>query len=112
MRRFGVTPSTRWSVRRHLTILSTIENAPYRKVFTKGFESVLDSRSHEQKVACFERISLPVVKENASAPNNDVDFVLGVRDLFVRRDGERELHVARAALQDKRRTLAGWAWDR
>jgi hypothetical protein len=97
---------------RHLTALSTIENPPYRKVFGECLKTVLDSCRDEQQIARFERILLPVVEQNASAPDNDVDLVLGVWGLFVRWDGERELYVARTALQDKRRTLAGWTWDR
>jgi hypothetical protein len=47
---------------------------------------VLDARGHEQQVACVERVSLPVVKKDAPAPDDDVKLVLGVWRLFVRRD--------------------------
>jgi hypothetical protein len=96
---------------RYLTALSPIENAPQCKVFSERFESVLYSRSHEQEVTGFKRILLPVVQEDAPAPNNDVDLVLDVRSLLVWRDGARELHVARAALQYKRRALTRRAWN-
>jgi hypothetical protein len=69
---------------------------------------VLDSCSHEQQVACLERVSLSVVKEDASAPNDDVHLVLGVWGLFVRGHGQCEFHIACAALEDERRTFARW----
>jgi hypothetical protein len=93
-------PDTRCRIREHFTTLSTIENAPYRKVLHEVLVSVFDSCSHEQQVTRFKRISLAVVEENTMTANNEVDLVLRVGRLFVRRDGTCKFHVARAALQN------------
>jgi hypothetical protein len=37
---------------------------------------MLDSSSHEQKVAWLEYLPLAVVKQDASAPDDDVNLVL------------------------------------
>jgi hypothetical protein len=86
------------SVHRYLTAFSAVEDAPYRKVFGERFESVLDSRGDEQQIACFEGVALAIMEENASATNDDVDFVLRMWSLFVRRHGEGKLYVAGAPL--------------
>jgi hypothetical protein len=86
------------SVHRYLTAFSAVKDAPYRKVLGKRFESVLDSCGNEQQVACFEGITLSVMEENASATNDDVDLVLRMWGLFVRRHGEGELYIAGAPL--------------
>src|SRR5262245_55648470 len=72
---------------------------------------MLGARGHEEAVAGLEWIALVVVKEDALAPDDDVDLVLLVRSLSVRRHGKGKLHVQRTALQEADGVLARGARD-
>jgi hypothetical protein len=67
---------------------------------------MLDSGGHEQKVAGLEWVPLAIVKQNASAANDDVNLVLCVRRLFIRARGRREFYVGAAASQKADGALA------
>ena len=72
---------------------------------------MLGSGSDEQEVARLERFPLAIVNENTTTANDDVDLILPVRCLLVRRHRERELYVKGATLQNEHRALAGGTRD-
>src|SRR5262245_35884370 len=72
------------------------------------------SRGHEQEVACFERISLAVMKQDAAAAEDDVDLGAVVRGRWPWERGEAAEGAHRlqgAVLQHAHRVLAGGAGD-
>jgi hypothetical protein len=82
-----------------LTATGAVEYNPHGEVLGKVLETMLGSRSHEQKVACLERVPLAIVTEDASAADDDVDLVLCVRSLLVRGHRKGELYVKGATLR-------------
>ena len=83
-----------------LAPLRAVKDNPHGEVLGKVLEMMLGSRGHEHKVAWLEWVPLAVVKQEASAANDDINLVLCVRGLLVWRHGERELYVKGAALQE------------
>jgi hypothetical protein len=59
---------------------------------------MLGPGSDKQEIARLEPIPLAVVDENSSTANDDVEFVLRVGRLLIRRHRERELYVKGATL--------------
>jgi len=84
---------------RDLTARGPVEDNPHGEVLGKVLKTMLGSRSHEQKVACLKRVLRAVVNQDASAADDDVDLVLLMRSLPVRRHGEGEFYIKCAALQ-------------
>src|SRR5580765_5962500 len=75
-----------------------VEYTPQGEILGKVLVMMLNSRSHEQKVPCLERVPLAIVNENSSAANDDINLVLYVRRLLVRGHGEGEFYVKGATL--------------
>jgi hypothetical protein len=94
-----------------LATTGAIEDNPHGEVLGKVLETMLGSRSHEQKVACLEWVPLAIVKEDTSAADDDVDLVLCVRNLLVRGHREGEFYIKGAALQKADGVLARGARD-
>jgi hypothetical protein len=94
-----------------LAAARAIENAPHCEVLCNVLELMLDTGSHEQEVAWLEWLALAVVKENASASQDDVKLVLLVRCLWdgALRDGERDIESA--TLQNDGGVIAGGTRD-
>jgi hypothetical protein len=90
---------TRWKrpLRWKLAALRSVENNPDREVFTKVFDVVRGSRRDEHQVAGLEVATLTVVYQDAAAADDDVDLVLCMRSLSVRRCRERKFYVQGAA---------------
>ena len=78
----------------------TVEDNPNGEILGKVLEAMLGSSRHEEKIARFEGIPLAVVKEHASAADDDVDFVLSMRCLLVGSNGKGKLYVQGAALHE------------
>jgi hypothetical protein len=64
---------------RNLTTTRAIKNAPHGEVVADVLELMLDSRSHEQEIACLEWFPFAVVKQDTPPSDDDVNFVLLVR---------------------------------
>src|SRR5262249_39048234 len=90
----------------HLAAFRTVEDPPYQEVITAVFKPVFGRGGNEQEIACFELVPLAVVKQNASPANDDVNFVLLVRRLYIRARRRPENHIERAALQNADGSLA------
>jgi hypothetical protein len=89
-----------------LASTGAVENNPHNQVIAEGFESMLGSGGHEQKVAWLEWVPLAIVKQNPSAANDNVNLVLCVRRLLIRTGGRREFYFEGAAPQKADRALA------
>jgi hypothetical protein len=67
--------------------------------------------SHEEKVSCLECISLPVMKENTSPAQDDVNLVLSVwrgGSWKRRKASNREHRFQRSTLQKANSVLTAW----
>src|SRR5262249_49561524 len=76
------------------------EAPPHKEVIAEVFKSMFGCGGHEKKVARLESVPLPIVKQNASPANHDVNLVLLVRRLFIWARWRPEFYVEGAALQN------------
>jgi hypothetical protein len=82
-----------------LTAGGAVEDNPHGEVHGEVLKMRLSYRSREQKVACLKRVPRAAVRQDASAADDDVDLVLRMRSLLVRRHREGEFYIKGAALQ-------------
>ena len=65
-----------------------VEYSPQGEILGEVLVVMLSPRSDEQKLARLERVPLAIVNENTSTANDDVDLILRVGRLLVRRHRE------------------------
>src|SRR5262249_7707159 len=92
---------------RDLAAAGPVEDPPHQEVVAKIFKPMVGPGGHEKEVAGLEGVPLAIVKQDATAANDDVDLVLCVRRLLIRARRRPEDDVEGAAAQNTDGALAG-----